>query len=150
MNILDDAGQCTRCQHAKETRSARSLAGRAVAIVVVVLFALVAYRVASTLRDTGPSRRVATAAQPGSRLVVYTTTSCPACRLAKAWMEQNGVAYEERCVDVDQGAQRELLALGKGTVVPTFVVDDDVLVGFDVRGVRLTQALKAHGLRPGP
>jgi hypothetical protein len=62
-------------------------------------------------------------------------------------MGENGVAYEERRVDQDEGARRELAGLGKGVVVPTFVVDNDqVLTGFDVHGVGLSQALEAHGI----
>lgn len=66
--------------------------------------------------------------------------------MAKSGMGQHGVAYEERRVDTDERAHQELAGLGKGVVVPTFVVDEQVLVGFDVRGVRLSEALKAHGI----
>jgi len=64
-------------------------------------------------------------------------------------MSEHSVAYEERRVDEDDGARRELQALGKGVIVPTFVVDSDqVLTGFDVRGVRLSEALAKHGIAP--
>ncbi|CAN5775402.1 hypothetical protein BH11MYX4_BH11MYX4_58140 [soil metagenome] len=147
--ILDDLGHCTRCSRQKESHDARGALRRMVGIAVVILLALVMFRVVSMVLEALPSRRVAATAtaRGGARLVVYTTTSCPACRLAKGWMDQNGVVYEERRVDVDDGARGELTALGKGTVVPTFVVDDEVLSGFDVRGVRLSKALQEHGLR---
>ena len=145
--ILDDAGNCTRCARAEESSNTRSVMGRAVVLAFVVVLALVGYRVVRMLFDGAPSQAAVTTANPSARLVVYTTGSCPACRLAKGWMDQNSVVYEERRVDDDDGARKELTALGKGTAVPTFVVGDEVLVGFDVQGVRLTKSLKEHGLR---
>lgn len=155
--IVDDSGKCSRCIRKIEGAGARSLVGRAVVIALVVIAALLVYRVGGIVYEIvqaragtasgGPLRASPVpAAQNGSRLVVYTTSSCGACRLAKSWMDERGVAYEERRVDSDDGARKELTSLGKGTVVPTFVVDEQVLTGFDVQGVRLTQALEAHGL----
>lgn len=147
--ILDDSGRCTRCAREQSGRNSRSVLFRAGVIGIFVVLALVGYRVVSMIYAVFPSRSVtATAtATTGARLIVYTTTSCPACRIAKGWMDKNDVAYEERRVDVDDGARKELTSLGKGMIVPTFVVDDEVLTGFDVQGVRLSAALRSHGLR---
>lgn len=151
--ILDDAGRCTRCVREEESRSTRSVLGRAVTLALVVIGVLLAYRVGTaayeviSLRASTPAAAPVPPATNGSRVVVYTTGSCPACRLAKKWMGQHGVVYEERRVDVDETAHKELASLGKGVVVPTFVVDEQVLTGFDVNGVRLTEALKSHGIQ---
>lgn len=151
--ILDDAGRCTRCMREAESRNTRSALGRAVTVVLVCIGALLAYRVGSIGYEMFQARARTPAVAPvppatnGSRLVVYTTGSCGACRLAKSWMEQHSVLYEERRVDTDERAHQELAGLGKGVVVPTFVVDEQVLVGFDVRGVRLTEALRSHGIQ---
>jgi glutaredoxin len=152
--LLDDAATCARCAREAETQDGRRTLARLVvaAFALVVLLAL--YRVGATayeaLATTASTRSPAAAnvqAQNGSRLVVYTTGSCGACRMAKTWMGEHSVAYEERRVDEDEAARRELAALGKGVVVPTFVVDNDqVLTGFDVRGIRLSQALASHGI----
>jgi glutaredoxin len=122
-------------------------------LAFAIVAALALYRIGTATyealasRATNRSTIAAAPATNASRLVVYTTASCGVCRLAKAWMGERGVAYEERRVDQDEGARRELAGLGKGVVVPTFVVDNDqVLTGFDVQGVRLSQALEAHGI----
>jgi len=83
-------------------------------------------------------------------LLLDDASTCARClREAETWMSEHSVAYEERRVDEDDGARRELQALGKGVIVPTFVVDSDqVLTGFDVRGVRLSEALAKHGIAP--
>jgi glutaredoxin len=154
--ILDDEGRCTRCRRESAPHGAKSPLARLVLIALVVVGGSALYRIGSATYEALGSARTARASTPakahaqavnGSRLVVYTTAGCRACRLAKTWMNDHSVTYEERRVDGDDGARQELASLGKGVVVPTFVVDgDEVLTGFDVRGVRLTQALKRHGI----
>jgi glutaredoxin 3 len=156
--ILDDAGHCTRCVREGEKQGARSTFRRLVTAALGCVLLLVLYRVTSIgIEIMGAARAARTTAQndtqngaapSGARLVVYTTGYCPACRMAKAWMNDHAVSYEERRVDSDESARRELLGLHKGSVVPTFLVDnDEVLVGFDTQGARLTQSLQKHGLR---
>jgi glutaredoxin len=152
--LLDDASTCARCARETDDHEGRRSLARLVILAFVVVAALALYRVGTATYEAlassrGASRASATAAQAtnGSRLVVYTTASCGVCRLAKTWMSEHSVVYEERRVDEDEGARRELAGLGKSVVVPTFVVDNDqVLTGFDVRGVRLGEALAAHGI----
>jgi glutaredoxin len=152
--LLDDASTCARCARDAEVDNGRRAFGRLVIAAFALVAALALYRVGTatyealaTGRSAQGSRVAAAEAQNGSRLVVYTTGSCGACRLAKTWMSEHGVTYEERRVDTDEGARRELAGLGTGVVVPTFVVDNEqVLTGFDVRGTKLSAALAAHGM----
>ena len=152
--LVDDAGTCARCAREADAHDGRRTLGRLVVIAFAIVGALALYRVGTATYEALASGRVAATASVNaapatnaSRLVVYTTASCGVCRLAKAWMNEHAVAYEERRVDEDEAARRELAGLGKGVVVPTFVVDNDqVLTGFDVQGVRLSQALAAHGI----
>jgi glutaredoxin len=156
--ILDDEGRCSRCVRESATQGARSPLARLVMIALVVVVGFALYRIGSASYDALTSARTARSSahaqvsagaqvSSGSRLVVYTSAGCGACRIAKKWMNENSVTYEERSIDNDAGARKELASLGKGVVVPTFVVDgDEVLTGFDVRGVRLTRALQKHGI----
>jgi len=152
--LLDDTSTCARCAREADAHDGRRTLARLVVLAFTLVAALALYRVGTATYEaltsgSSASRSTAAAAtaQNGSRLVVYTTASCGVCRLAKTWMSEHSVAYEERRVDEDEGARRELAGLGKGVVVPTFVVDDDqVLTGFDVHGVRLSEALAKHGI----
>lgn len=157
--MLDDDAKCSRCVRESDANAGKSQLARLVLIALVVVGALGLYRVGHATYEalagasgvSGASTKAASTApaQNGSRLVVYTTASCGVCRLAKTWMNDHSVAYEERLVDSDDAARRELTTLnkGKGIVVPTFVVDnDEVLAGFDVHGVRLTKSLDEHGV----
>lgn len=149
--LLDQAGVCLRCAKDAERRQLRGLGKTylVVAAVVVTLLALFSFgrSVVVARSEAREQARVAAAAK-GSRLVVYTTTSCPACKMAKSWMRDHDVAYLERSVDTDPAARAELTKITGGSVaVPTFMVDDEVLTGFDPKGILLSRAMQKHGLR---
>ena len=56
-------------------------------------------------------------------VVVYTTTSCPCCRSAKAWLATRGVPYQEVDVTGDDAARHVLVERsgGQRTVPQIFV-----------------------------
>ncbi|MGH7294795.1 MAG: glutaredoxin family protein [Polyangiaceae bacterium] len=64
------------------------------------------------------------------RIVVYTTSWCPHCRRAKAWLAANGISYEERNIESSAQYARENRSLNPRGSIPTFDVDGDVSVGF--------------------
>ena len=64
-------------------------------------------------------------------VVVYTTPTCPYCRLAKEWLSGRGVSYVERDLAADPAAAHELLQLTRQQAVPVITVDGQVVVGFD-------------------
>ena len=67
-------------------------------------------------------------------VVVYTQPGCGACQAEKAWLNEKGVAFEERNIRENSAWMQELVELGsRGT--PTTVIgepgDNQVLIGFD-------------------
>ncbi|OPL08070.1 MAG: hypothetical protein AVO33_02205 [delta proteobacterium ML8_F1] len=64
------------------------------------------------------------------RVTVYTSQSCPHCTTAKNYLLKEGIPFTEKDVTADPSAQRELASLG-ARGVPTFAIDDEVIVGFD-------------------
>ncbi len=149
--LLDPQGTCLRCAKDATRRQLRGLSKTYMIVAAVVVTLLAAFsfgRSALVARSEARQEARAAAAARGTRLVVYTTTSCPACKMAKGWMRDHDVSYEERLVDTDPAAHAELVKLTGGSVaVPTFLVDDEVLTGFDPKGILLTRAMKKHGLR---
>jgi glutaredoxin len=65
-------------------------------------------------------RQLATSVKHGE-VVIYTTTHCPYCAEAKAWMTQYGFAYSECDTEVSSSCASELSTFG-GTGVPYLVV----------------------------
>lgn len=72
-------------------------------------------------------------------VTIYTTKTCPHCATAKHHLEQMGIFYTERKVDVDHSAQREMQAMGV-MGVPTLKVNGQVMVGFNAQ--QLAEMLK--------
>jgi alkyl hydroperoxide reductase subunit F len=68
-----------------------------------------------------------------SNVVVYSTQNCPYCRMAKAFLEKNNVAFESIDVGTDIEAAKKMIALSGQRGVPVIVVDDEVIVGFDAQ-----------------
>ena len=53
---------------------------------------------------------------------IYTTTWCPDCRHAKAWLDAHSIAYEEVNIETTPGAAEFVMSVNNGRrKVPTFV-----------------------------
>ncbi len=74
-----------------------------------------------------------------SKVTVYTSNTCPYCTMAKDYLKDKEVAFEEKNVQTDKEARQELMAMGY-TGVPVICVDDQQIVGFDK--ARLDELLK--------
>ena len=65
-----------------------------------------------------------------SKVVVYTSNTCPYCTMAKDYLNEKGVEFEEKNVQNDAAARDELISMGY-TGVPVLVIGDEEIVGFD-------------------
>lgn len=74
-----------------------------------------------------------------SKVTVYTSNTCPYCTMAKDYLKDREVEFEEKNVQTDKEARQELMAMGY-TGVPVICVDDEQIVGFDK--ARLDELLK--------
>jgi glutaredoxin len=73
-------------------------------------------------------------------VVVYTTSWCPHCREAKAWMAAQRIDYEERDIEASPDNKRMMNQINSRRSIPTFDVNGDVMVGFSATA--LTSLLK--------
>lgn len=64
-------------------------------------------------------------------VTVYTTTTCPWCVRAKEFLRQKGVPFQEKNLEHDPIAAREVMQRTGQTGVPVITAGDDVIVGFD-------------------
>ena len=74
-----------------------------------------------------------------SKVTVYTSNTCPYGTMAKDYLKDREVAFEEKNVQTDKEARQELMAMGY-TGVPVICVDNEQIVGFDK--ARLDELLK--------
>jgi glutaredoxin len=65
------------------------------------------------------------------RILLYATASCPHCEAARAAIRESGEAWEERDPTASEERLRELLMVAASATVPTIVIGNRALVGFD-------------------
>ncbi|WP_027094255.1 glutaredoxin family protein [Cohnella thermotolerans] len=71
-------------------------------------------------------------------VIVYTSTHCNYCKQVKAFLADQGVAYEERNIDADEKFAEELWNSGMRSV-PVTVIGDVKILGFNQ--AQLTRAV---------
>jgi len=71
------------------------------------------------------------------KVTVFSTTTCPYCKMLKDYLEEKGVSYEEKLVDQDDLAKDEMMKESGGFLgVPFSLVNKDdgskaTIIGFD-------------------
>jgi glutaredoxin len=72
------------------------------------------------------------------QITLYSTTTCPYCRMLKDYLARRSLPFEEKLVDLDDDAKDKMLAESGGFLgVPfTVIVKEDgekeKIIGFDV------------------
>ncbi len=69
-------------------------------------------------------------------VTIYSTTTCPYCKMLKSYLDEKGVKYTEKLVDQDESAREEMTSISGGFLgVPYTVIEKDgkkeKIVGFD-------------------
>jgi glutaredoxin len=152
---LNAFGDCGRCMRENELAAARRERHRwiAVGLAVLALVGLASFGFWMHKADERAAREAAVAisSRNKDKITVYTMTSCGACRIARAYLDSHDIPYQERPIDSDASAMLEIDRLKSGTImVPTFVVGDEVITGFDPSGLTLERALSKHGIKKRP
>lgn len=65
------------------------------------------------------------------KIVIYSTATCPYCKLAKEFFKSHDVAYQEIDVTTDADKQNEMFKKSGQLGVPVIIIDHEVIVGFD-------------------
>lgn len=80
------------------------------------------------------------------KITVYATNTCTFCHGLTAWLDSNKISYEQKMVDTDMEAQKEMLEKLQGNFqgVPVTSIDDSIVVGFDREGI--SAILKEKGV----
>ncbi len=69
-----------------------------------------------------------------SNVIVYSSNTCPHCVTAKNYLNEKGVDFEERNVQTNPDARKELMAMGH-MGVPVLVINGEEIVGFDQKKI---------------
>ena len=65
------------------------------------------------------------------RVVIYSTPTCPICKMAKDYFKKKGITYQDINVAADKEAAHEMINLSGQMGIPVITVDDTVVVGFN-------------------
>lgn len=80
------------------------------------------------------------------KIIVYSTPTCPLCKMVKEFLKEKGAAYTEIDVANDENKAQEMIDKSGQMGVPVIVVaeengKEEIIVGFD--RVKLTAAIGA-------
>lgn len=62
---------------------------------------------------------------------IYSTPTCPYCKLVKQYLSSKGQSYEDIDVSQNKTALEDMVKLSGQMGVPTVVINGQVVVGFD-------------------
>lgn len=62
---------------------------------------------------------------------VYSTPTCPYCKLAKKFLEDNKIPYQDLNVAEDKAAREDIVSRSGQMGVPVIDIDGELVLGFD-------------------
>lgn len=68
-------------------------------------------------------------------LAVYTSDTCPYCDMLKRFLDQQGIAYEERNISRNHEYVHDLIQMGFNGVPITVVDGEEAIVGYDPNSI---------------
>ena len=74
------------------------------------------------------------------KVKVYSTPACPYCHMAKDFLKQNNIDFEDIDVSRDQKAAQEMIEKSGQMGVPVIDVDGKIIIGYNVTALK--EALK--------
>lgn len=69
-------------------------------------------------------------------IIIYSTPSCHYCQMAKAFFQNNQIAYKDYNVAEDAEKRQEMIEMTGQMGVPVIKVGDEILVGFSEGKIR--------------
>jgi glutaredoxin-like YruB-family protein len=66
-----------------------------------------------------------------AEIKVYSTPTCPYCKIAKQYFAENGIPFEEIDVSKNFSAAQEMVKKSGQMGVPVIDIDGQIIVGFD-------------------
>jgi glutaredoxin-like YruB-family protein len=73
---------------------------------------------------------------------IYTTKVCPYCQMAKQFLRQNKIEFEEIDVSENEEAANEMIEKSGQTGVPVLDINGKIIVGFNVKAIKEALNLK--------
>lgn len=65
------------------------------------------------------------------KVIVYSTSTCPYCRMVKEFLSENNVEFTDYDVGEDREKLEEMVKKSNQMGVPVIDIDGEIIVGFD-------------------
>lgn len=75
------------------------------------------------------------------KVMIYSTPTCPFCIMAKKFLKENNIDFEDFDVSIDRTKAQEMIQKSGQMGVPVLDIEGEIVVGFDREKIR-----KALGL----
>jgi glutaredoxin 3 len=66
-----------------------------------------------------------------NKVKIYSTPTCPYCKMAKAFLTENGIPFEDTDVSSSQSAAQEMISKSGQMGVPVLDINGQIVVGFN-------------------
>lgn len=74
-------------------------------------------------------------------VTVYSTPTCPYCKMAKSYLAENKIDFKEIDVSTDDKAAQEMIEKSGQMGVPVIDIDGKFIVGFDKEAMKAALGL---------
>jgi len=69
-------------------------------------------------------------------VTVYSTPTCPYCKMAKSFLQESKVEYKDVDVSADDKAAQDMIQKSGQMGVPVIEIDGKIIVGFDKEAMK--------------
>ena len=77
-----------------------------------------------------------------AKVKIYSTPTCPYCKIAKEFLKQNNIEFEDINVAEDKAAAEEMVTKSGQMGVPVLDIDGAIIVGADREAIKKALNLK--------
>ena len=70
-----------------------------------------------------------------NRVIVYSTPTCSYCVMAKKYLQEQGIEFEEKDVSKDTQAAAEMVQKSGQQGVPVIEINGEILIGFNKQDI---------------
>ncbi len=67
----------------------------------------------------------------GTKVDIYSTATCHFCHMAKEWMTEKNIPFNDYNVGTDAEKRKEMVEMTGQLGVPVIKIGDDVMIGFN-------------------
>ena len=79
---------------------------------------------------------------PKPKVKIYSTPTCPYCDMAKKFLKENKVDFENIDVSKDEAAANDMIEKSGQMGVPVIDINGTIIVGFDKEAMKKALGLK--------